>query len=165
MVFSARNNLDRVRRQVQELRALAGAPELQLFAESPLSAWTPSEHADHLVKVTTSIVNRILQPDAERVDAPLRMIGRVILTIGRIPRGAGRSPERLRGVRVAPAELHAGLTKLEGKLDELTAELLADSRGAIVPHPRFGGLKPSQALRFAAVHIDHHLRIIKDILR
>jgi hypothetical protein len=57
------------------------------------------------------------------------------------------------------------LTKLEGKFDELTAGHLADARGPIVPHPRFGGLRPAQALRFAAVHMDHHLRIIADIVR
>ena len=165
MFFSASRSLERMRSQLAELRRLADGPERDLFAESRISAWTPAEHVDHLVKVTASIVNRILQLDAERVTAPLRPIGLVILAVGRIPRGRGKSPERLRGARVTASELHAGLTRLEGKLDELSAAHLADSRGPIVPHPRFGGLQPSQALRFAAVHLDHHLRIIADILR
>lgn len=164
MFFTSAYSLDQIRRQLAGLRTLADRPEVEIYATSRHSAWTPSEHVDHLTKVSASIVNRILQLDAPRVDIRLSPLGRIILAVGRIPRGRGKAPERLRGARVTPAELHAGLTKLEGKLDELTDPHLADARGAIVPHPRFGGLRPSQALRFAAVHNDHHLRIIADIL-
>jgi hypothetical protein len=163
MFFTAAASLARLRGQLRQMRALADSP--QLFAESRLSAWTPSEHIDHLTKVTTSIVRRLLQPEAERVDKPFQLLGRVILAAGWIPRGRGKAPERLRGVRVDAAELHASLTTLEGKLDELTPQQIDDQRGPIVPHPRFGGMRPSQALRFAAVHNEHHLRIIADILR
>ena len=164
MFFTAGQSLNRIRVQLNDMRRLADGPEQHIFATSMLSAWTPSEHLDHLVKVSASIVNRLLQLDAPRVDRPVSALGRIILAVGRIPRGRGNAPERLRGARVTPAELHAGLTKLEGKLDELTDPHLTDTRGPIVPHPRFGGLCPSQALRFAAVHNDHHLRIIADIL-
>ena len=164
MFFSAGTSLDRVRRQLQDMRVLADSAETALFAESRCSAWTPAEHMDHLIKVTASIVNRILQLDAPRADTSVSALGRIILAVGRIPRGRGKAPERLRGARVGATELHAGLTKLEGKLDELTSNHLLDTRGAIVPHPRFGGLRPSQAMRFAAVHNDHHLRIIAEIL-
>lgn len=165
MFFNAAQSLERLHGQLAAMRTLADSPERDLFAESRHSAWTPSEHIDHLVKVSASIVNRILQPDAPRCETSVSALGRIILVCGRIPRGRGKAPERLRGARVAGAALHAGLTKLEGKLDELSDTHLADSRGAIVPHPRFGGLRPAQALRFAAVHNDHHLRIIADILR
>jgi DinB superfamily len=165
MFFTARTSLERMHRQVAALRTLADSPESDLFAESPVSAWTPSEHMDHLIKVTASVVNRILQHDAPLCDKRLSPLAQVILVCGWIPRGRGRAPERLRGARTSAADLHAGLTKLEGKIDELAESHLADSRGAIVPHPRFGGLRPGQALRFAAVHNEHHLKIIGDILR
>jgi hypothetical protein len=164
MFFTAGKSLDRMHRQLAAMRTLADSPERDLFAESRISAWTPSEHLDHLIKVSASVVNRILQSDAPHSDKRLAPLAHVILVLGWIPRGRGKAPERLRGARVAGADLHAGLTKLEGKLDELSEPHLADSRGPIVPHPRFGGLRPAQALRFAAVHNDHHLRIIADIL-
>lgn len=165
MFSTAQSSLDLIRRQVAEMRALADSADGQLFAESRLSGWTPAEHLDHVTKVAASVVNRLLQHDAERVNAPLSFIGRVVLILGRFPRGRGRSPERLRGARLTAPELHAGLTKLEGKLDQLEQAHLAETRGAVVPHPRFGGLRPGQALRFVAIHNDHHLRIIADILR
>ena len=146
------------------MRALADSGESRLFTVAQCSGWCPSEHLDHIVKVSTSVVNRLLQLDAPATPG-ISLLGRVILAIGRIPRGKGKSPERVRGTRVSSAELHASLIKLEEKLDLLSGVHLAEKRGAIVPHPRFGGLRPGQALRFTAIHNDHHLRIIRDILK
>ena len=145
------------------MRALADSGESRLFTVGQCSAWCPSEHLDHIVKVSAAIVNRLLQLDAPAAPG-ISLPGRVILAIGRIPRGKGKSPERVRGARVSSEELHASVAKLEEKLDLLSDVHLADKRGPIVPHPRFGGLLPGQALRFAAIHNDHHLRIIRDIL-
>lgn len=157
--------LDRIRAQVAELRAVAGKPEAQLCATAPISKWSPSEHLDHTIKVTASIVNRLLDRDARRGERPLTFIGRLVLLFGWIPRGAGRSPERVRGTRCNPAELHASLAKLEEQLALLTADHLDDARGGIVPHPRFGDLAPNVALRFARIHTRHHLRIVEDIFK
>lgn len=164
MLFTAAGSLRRMRAQIAEMRRLADRPEGELFAAAPLSQWTPSEHIDHSIKVAASIVLRLLQSDPPRGERPLSIPGRLVLALGYIPRGRGRAPEKLRGARLAGPELHASLTKLEGKLALLAADHLAAARGPIVPHPRFGDLVPAQALRFAAVHGDHHLRIVKDIL-
>jgi hypothetical protein len=164
MFFSASQSLNRVRQQLAQMRAFADSGDPRLFATAQCSAWCPSEHLDHIVKVSESIVSRLLQMDAPATGG-VSPLGRIILAVGRIPRGRGNAPERLRGARISAAELHASVVKLEGKIDLLSDVHLAETRGPIVPHPRFGGLRPGQALRFAAVHNDHHLRIIEDILR
>ena len=160
--MSASAHLARIREQLIRIRTLADSP--QLDATCAVSAWCPSEHLDHIVKVSASVVNRLLDLDAP-ASKGASLLGRIIMTIGRIPRGRARSPERLRGARVSAVDLHAALAKLEGKLALLSDAHLAETRGAIVPHPRFGGLRPGQALRFTAIHNDHHLRIIDDILK
>ncbi len=157
--------LDRVRAQVAELRTFADKPEAQLCATAPFSKWNPSEHLDHSIKVTASIVNRLLDTEAPRGERPLTFIGRLVLLFGWIPRGRGKAPERLRGAQCNSADLHASLTKLEGKIALLTDQHLDDKRGGIVPHPRFGDLVPTVALRFALIHTRHHLRIVEDILK
>jgi hypothetical protein len=162
--FTADGSLRRVRVQLATIRELLSAREEHLHVTAVCSGWCPAEHLDHVIKVSASIVNRLLQADAPR-SGGVSMLGRIILAAGRIPRGKGKAPERLRGARVSGEELHAALARLEEKIAQLAAEHLAESRGAIVPHPRFGGLRPGQALRFAAVHNDHHLRIIDDILK
>lgn len=163
MFFSASSNLTRLRAQLTQMRTLADSGEPRLFCTAQCSAWSPAEHLDHTVKVSASIVNRLLQLDAPATPG-VSPLGRIILALGRIPRGKGKAPERLRGERVSGTDLHASLAKLEEKIGLLSDAHLAEKRGAIVPHPRFGGLRPAQALRFAAVHNDHHLRIIEDIL-
>lgn len=164
MFFSASRNLDRVRQQLVRIRTLATTGEPRLFTTAQCSAWCPSEHLDHIVKVSASIVNRLLQMDAPATKG-ISPLGRIILAVGRIPRGRGNAPKRLRGARISAADLHASVARLEEKLEMLSDVHLAEKRGPIVPHPRFGGLRPAQALRFTAVHNDHHLRIIEDILR
>ena len=164
MFFSTSRTLDRLRRQIATMRVHAGRPEAQLVAVAPFSGWTPSEHLDHSIKVSAAIVDRLLQLDAPRGTRGFSALGRLILMIGRIPRGKGKSPERVRGARTAAADLHAALTKLDQNLALLTAEHLAAKRGGIVPHPRFGDLAPATALRFTAIHNDHHLRIVDDIM-
>ncbi|HEX8617000.1 MAG TPA: DinB family protein, partial [Thermoanaerobaculia bacterium] len=156
--------LVRVRRQLVEMRRLASLPEAQLFAVTSVSAWTPSEHLDHSLKVATWIVQRVLDPAPER-GRPFSFIGLLILWSARIPRGRGKAPERVRGARATREELMAAIDSLEAHLARLNASLLERKRGPIVPHPMFGSLTPPQALRFAAVHTDHHLRIVKDVLR
>ncbi|HYR29191.1 MAG TPA: DinB family protein [Thermoanaerobaculia bacterium] len=163
--MSASNrSLARIRKQLTAMRALASRTEPELLAVAPCSGWSPSEHLDHSIKVTASIVSRLLDLDAPRGARGVSAVGRLIMLVGRIPRGRGRSPERLTGTRQTAADLQASLTKLERKLDLLAAQHLEPARGPIVPHPRFGGLTPPHALRFAEIHTDHHLRIIDDIL-
>jgi hypothetical protein len=150
--------------QVAEMRRLSALPDTQLFATCDVSHWTPSEHLDHSVKVMASVVRRLLKLDAER-GRPLSAVGRLILLFGWIPRGRGKSPERLRGARVTREELFTALDALAGYLALLQASHLERGRGPIVPHPIFGGLTPPQAVRFAAIHTHHHLKIVADMLR
>jgi hypothetical protein len=156
--------LSRLQEQVAEMRRLSALPDAQLFATCGVSQWTPSEHVDHSVKVMSSIVNRLLDPGAER-GRPLSAIGRLILILGWIPRGRGQSPKRLRGARASREELSGALDALAAQLAQLEASHLALTRGPVVPHPRFGGLTPPQAVRFAAIHTYHHLKIVADLLR
>src|SRR5215213_90841 len=75
------------------------------------------------------------------------LVGRLVLLLGWIPRGRGKSPSRLIGTRADGAEIEAALLRLEQELDALPADGLHGSRGKIVPHPLFGALTPPQALR------------------
>jgi hypothetical protein len=150
--------------QLAEMRRLSSLPDAQLFATCGLSRWSPSEHIDHSVKVMSSIVRRLLQADADP-GRPLSAVGRLILLFGWIPRGRGKSPERLRGARTTREELAAALDALASQLARLEASHLALARGPVVPHPRFGGMTPPQAVRFAAIHTKHHLKIVADLLR
>lgn len=147
------------------MQRLAGEPEPRLFRAVPaVSTWCSVEHLDHLVKVSGMIL-RLLITASEAAPLPKRItpLGRLILVLGWIPRGRGKSPTRARGERVTAATLQTSLQELDALVERLDVQLLATSRTAVVPHPKFGGLTPSEALRFVVVHNEHHLRIIRDI--
>jgi hypothetical protein len=163
ILFDAARSLTRVRGQIVDMRRLVDGPHL--LVESTISAWTPAEHLDHVLKVGTAMINRLLKPDLAPLPRGISPLGRVILTIGRIPRGVGKAPERMHGARVTADALRAALDRLDSLLPTLEPAHLDAKRGAIVPHPRFGGLTPAQTLRFTAIHNDHHLRIIEDMVR
>ncbi|MEA2491245.1 MAG: hypothetical protein QOH21_3037 [Acidobacteriota bacterium] len=165
MFYTAAGSLKQLRKQVTSIRTFAQLPEPQLYASSPVSAWTPSEHLDHLIRVCTSIVELLLDPAARPLSRKINVIGRVILHAGRIPRGRAAAPKQFIAERTATAQLLASLDALEMAIARIPIADIPKRTDATVKHPRFGGLTPSQALRFVAIHNDHHLRIIADMLK
>ena len=158
-------SVERLREQIRSIRAIAANPEEDLFrVDSKISGWSPAEHLDHLIKVASAVVHRARDTSAAAEKRSISFIGRIILATGWIPRGKGRSPERMRGARATAAEIEAAVAKLEESLGRVDAAMMA-SEVPTIPHPRFGGLTPSQGLRFVIIHNIHHLKIVNEILR
>jgi hypothetical protein len=63
------------------------------------------------------------------------------------------------------SELLESLEKLRTDIERLEDAHLSSKRGPVVPHPRFGGLTPVQAIKFAVLHNRHHFLIIRDIIK
>lgn len=147
------------------MRTLAALPEDQLFATKNLSQWSTSEHLDHIARISLSMLRGMLRTDLAPLPKPINFLGRTILAIGWIPRGKGKAPEKFRGVRVPTETLLTTIGEVESVAATVDADELRARKIACIPHPRFGGLTPSEALRFIAVHNEHHLRIIRDILK
>jgi uncharacterized damage-inducible protein DinB len=154
--------LARIREQLERMRALSEDQRLFTVNER-VSRWSVAEHLDHLLKVTKSILDRL--PSDEVIPRGISFTGRCIHTLGWIPRGVGQAPERLAGAPCTLEELHARFARVSAALDAMDTAAVDAARNPNVPHPRFGGLTPSQALRFVTVHNEHHLKIVRDMLR
>ena len=154
--------LARIREQLQRIRTLSSDERL-FVTKDGVSGWCPGEHFDHLLKVTSSILKRI--PSTDVLPNGISLPGRLSLALGWIPRGIGKAPERVKGVRCTDTELAGLLANVESLLDAADTTAIDAARSPNVPHPVFGGLTPTQALRFVAVHNEHHLKIVRDILR
>ena len=155
---------EQIRTQFERLRALTRSAELSARKER-ISAWCLAEQIDHIVKVSASVVDVLADRNAAPVGGGLNLLGWLVLRLGWIPRGAGRSPRRFRAEMTTTAELDARIAQLERSFAALPFDQLRASRVAVVPHPKFRALTPPQALRFLVVHTQHHLKIIDDILR
>ena len=162
-VQSPAKSLDRITRQLVTMRSLASAPDDDLHCTAAaISGWCPAEHLDHLAKVSTAILRR-LSLDPAPIDTSLNLLGRLVLGLGWIPRGRGKSPKSLAGTRVNGEALRVSIAEMDRAVATIDADSMARIPHPVVPHPRFGGLTPAQALRFVAIHNEHHLRIVADI--
>jgi len=137
--------------------------------ETPLSPgkWSPAQVAEHL-RLTYEVIGR------ETAGGPgirvrtswwLRMILRLrhlpsILTLGEIPGGA-LAPRELRP-GPGPFEREPLLLALQASASGAEAAMTGSGgKGASgITHHVFGRLRPSEALRFATVHNQHHTRQI-----
>jgi hypothetical protein len=161
---SVETSLAEIHGQIADMRVRASAPEADLLRTIPnISAWCAAQHLDHLTRASISIFRKLATPAA--VDRGITLAGRIVLGLGWIPRGRGRSPESLRGVCATPDSLLLALDDLEGFAKGVDAAALDATRTPVVRHPKFGGLTPSQALRFVSIHNAHHLAILDDIAR
>jgi hypothetical protein len=161
---SVERSLIRIRSQIERVRELAKWPQTHLLCEeNGVSGWCPAEHLDHMMKASISIMER-LTAGAEPLPRGINVVGRAVLALGWIPRGVAKSPKRVLPTRVTPAVIEESAARFELLLNQLPGEA-ASSRSRTVPHPRFGGLTGPEALRFIAVHNDHHLKIVDDIVR
>ncbi len=165
MFFTYEGSRDAVRRQFATMIDMPGKAGERLFEPRPeVSGWSAGEHLDHSAKVAAAILRQMLKN--EPIDAPpINWIGRALLGAGWLPRGRGRSPERLRGAVVTPVVLEATYRELAGLLEDFPKRSALEPSRPLVKHPVFRGLNATQAMRFIAVHNRHHMKIVDEVLR
>lgn len=157
-------SIDDLRAELHKIATLLERPDDELSRRrESVSAWSASEHIDHSLKVAASILKVIRDPK-EEVAKPFSMIGRIVLAVGYIPRGKGRSPKSLVGTPAKAEELRAASADVNALLASMPPDRWRHQR-RIVMHPYFGGLDPARAIRFAVVHTRHHMKIVDDVLR
>ena len=160
-----------------------------------VSDWSPAQHLHHVAVINQRIADQLLkgdhgapgaavkaQPRNSRIcvrfwpgdgdGAPGAAAGRpnvagyLVLLMGRLPRGRGRSPDAFRPPDTVDRE--ALVRRIDGNrrlIDELADQLgtlrQSDWRSR---HPVLGYFDASEWLRFARIHTAHHHRIIRDIM-
>lgn len=157
-----------------ELTDLLARPDGRLFGRAAhVSDWTPAQHAHHLAAINNSVFDWLeavcdgqAEPDSDAAGGAPNLAGRVLLWLGRFPRGRGRSPKPF----VPPSDV--GRAALEEKVAAGRAAL--SDLEACTPrmkrlaarrrHPVMGMLDATEWMRFARMHTDHHLCIVRDIL-
>jgi len=159
-------DLARIEQQCRQVEALIAEGDARLARRAPaISGWSIGEQVDHVLKVLDRSLGLLLTSD-EALPKGINLAGRLLLAVRRLPRGVGKSPAALRGAERPAGELRAQLDRIAPLLDRVRDDAERFARPApVYPHPYFGGLTAAQAIRFLAVHTDHHLRIVADIRR
>lgn len=154
----------RLAAQLDEIEALLDGCPLELRVER-VSGWSVGEQVDHVTQVLAAGLGLLTDPQTTPRRG-INLTGRILLGLGWLPRGVGKSPKSVLPKGASAVELRDRLAGIRGRLERLAAEpdRLRDPR-PVVPHPYFGGLSPAQGLRFLEVHTRHHLKIVRDLRR
>ncbi|NBC15793.1 MAG: DUF1569 domain-containing protein [Bacteroidetes bacterium] len=165
-------NIDK---EAQRLQAFYDAARSRLgeaaglhAAVPEVSGWSPAEHLHHAALVNTAVFERMrrwLGGELEGEDGSPNLAGRLVLWLGRLPRGRGRSPaafqlEGTSDLETLAAAVHQSQEAMDAIIPDLDA--LRQCTGG-QPHPALGVLTAPQWLRFARIHAEHHLTIVRDI--
>ncbi len=126
-----------------------------------VSAATIGWHLEHTLLTLDAIIDGIKKSDPALYKSKLSVARLLVMTLGKIPRGRAKAPERVRPANIDKALLEKHFEKTGEKIKEL----LEINSGQYFLHPFFGNLKLKPAIRFLEIHTRHHLDIVRDILK
>ena len=119
-------------------------------------------HIDHSLKVINKVCETLIISNPKEFQQGFNLKRRIIFALGFFPRGKARSPKR-----VLPPEVIL-ISDLKSQLEEAKSNLKNIQEleeDCFFTHPIFKKLNKKQTLKFMGLHTNHHLKIIKDIIK
>ena len=119
-------------------------------------------HIAHSLKVLCNILKALQVSNPEEYRWKFNRTRSVVYFMNRIPRGKAKAP------KVALPEDNISEHQLQDELKivrQLVFELDSLDAKSNFTHPIFGQLNLKQTKKFLALHTNHHLKIIDDIIR
>jgi hypothetical protein len=119
-------------------------------------------HIEHCLLVIKQITATVAQSDPSLFKRKFNFSRFFIFLLKSIPRGKAQAPKV-----VIPKE-EITLAQLESSLTntyQAISYLKDCEKQQYFMHPYFGQLNKKQTIKFLAIHTEHHLKIIRDILK
>jgi len=167
-VNELRSDFDTTLAGLDEIRELAEDDVRREARKPDVSGWSVAQQLHHTALAAAFIATAVrgLSRGRGTEGEPTSDMARAMLEAGAIPRGVATPPPGMEaGEAPSMADILALVEKakprweaLAGKADEIAVSTLK------APHPILGPLSVSEWVRFAAIHTDHHLAIVADIL-
>lgn len=119
-------------------------------------------HIEHSLKVLTQIIDAVEKSDPNTYQRRFNLIGTLILSFNTIPRGKGKAPKTVipeGAISSDTLKHHIEKTRfMITKIENLHPN-------SYFKHPYFGDLNLKPTKKFITIHTNHHLKIIKDIIK
>jgi hypothetical protein len=119
-------------------------------------------HLDHSLKVINNVLVSLKESNSENFVPHFSFKRNLILMLGVFPRGKVKSPKRVLPPEIIEKE------EIENQLNQVIKKLESINiieKEQFFTHPIFKDLNKKQTIRFLQIHTNHHLKIIKDILK
>ena len=113
-----------------------------------------------MLKVINGIYYSISQSDPDQYKPGFNFKRTIIFTIGRIPRGKGKSPKSV----LPPEKIKTeDIVKQLNQARENLITINSLNKAQYFSHYIFGILNKEKTKRFLEIHTNHHLKIVRDI--
>jgi hypothetical protein len=119
-------------------------------------------HIVHSCLVIDSVCGAVCKSDPTKFIKKFSMKAFFVLLLNAIPRGKAKAPSfTIPSEELSPASI---LKSIQASRASIEALAKAD-KNQYFTHPIFGDLHTADTFKLLAVHTNHHLKIIKDIVK
>lgn len=119
-------------------------------------------HIVHSCLVIDSVCGAVLKSDATKFIKKFSFKAFLVLLLNSFPRGKAKAPSfTMPSEQLNPASI---LQSIQASRKSIVA-LAKAGKNQYFTHPIFGDLNASDTFKFLAVHTNHHLKIIKDVIK
>lgn len=146
----------------KELSSIKDALKEQEKVNLKVSKASVGWHLDHSLKVMNSVLGSIKESNPADYKREFNGLRLFTFTVGFFPRGKVKSPKRVLPPEIIIKENIENQLNLFVKNFE-NFDSLDDKQFFI--HPLFKQLNKKQTIKFLKLHTNHHLKIVKDILK
>jgi hypothetical protein len=146
----------------KELKFIEDYIEFKDRKNLKVSKATVGWHLDHSLKVLNNVLVSLKESNSENFSPHFNLKRNIILMLGVFPRGKVKSPKRVLPPEIIEKE------EIENQLNQVIKKLESINiieKEQFFTHPIFKDLNKKQTIRFLQIHTNHHLKIIKDILK
>jgi hypothetical protein len=122
------------------------------------TAW----HIEHSCLVIIKITETLQKSDPEKFQTKFNFKKIFVFLIGKFPRGRAKAPEVVMPIEnITTSHLEQSILKTKAAI----VDLQNCEKNNHFSHPIFGSLNATETIKFLGIHTNHHLLIIRDILK
>lgn len=145
-----------------EIEKIENYVDQSVIVNDKVSKGTVGWHLAHVLMVVGSVYKQLEMSDPSSYKWKFNTVRTLVFTINGIPRGKGKSPDRVRpDDHITQEEVQKRLKAVRAMMEKFEAL----PKGANFNHLYFGMLTRGETKKFIKIHTNHHLKIVKDILK
>lgn len=119
-------------------------------------------HIVHSCLVIDSVCGAVCKSDPSKFIKKFSFKAFLVLLVNSFPRGKAKAPSfTMPSEELSPASILKSIQAARASIEALAKA----GKNQYFTHPIFGDLNTGQTFKFLGVHTNHHLKIIKDILK
>ena len=127
-----------------------------------VSQVTVGWHIEHSLLALIKMISAVEHSNPADYKWKFNLKRSIVFGLGKIPRGKARVPD---SVKPAAETSMANINGLLEKAKQKVASFEKQRPDKFFTHPVFGDLQVKQARRIIAIHTNHHIKIINDIIK